>query len=497
MLDVHEMAFAANPALAVRAGGVLARGRAEAAAAAQIAAGAGRGAPPEPALRGDLGAERRDGVRGSHVRRDPLAGALARAVAQRAAPTSRRPSPSRATLQRNGLDTFVADLGVQSDLTMIGVMLQRWPGSSREAIARRLETFAPAGRPGQLDRFKSMIFVLGEEELMRAEPRAADLQAATSLAGVIAVLLSAGCDPGAVLRLGRRWSLVLKDLLLDFGRVQPMSVAAVRTFIESASETERYDAWNATTTLDTLRAEARRDPTNVKRELYLQVLPALGMMFASPAGSDAEKARIPIVEVDRHIRRFLPTIGANVPSDRRVAGQISIVNEQDFQLAYERQWMSGKYPELMPRARDQCKAFVDVDLADRHIWIDHAALSDGTMIHEGMHKYADDELRNRMRTYAKGGTSGISMLDEGLTELFTRKACTHVGINRYPGYPWQHAVCVALERKLGLPILMNAYYFGSYDALVAEFERVTGRRWTDFAHEIEHEKDEVAATALI
>lgn len=491
------MACAANPALAARGGGILGGGRVQPDVAAQIVASRGRSAPLEPSVRDELGTQLHDSFRSVRVHCDPLAGALTRAVAQRAVRPVQQASLSRATLQRNGLDTFVADLGVQSDLTMIGVMLNRWPSSSREAIAKKLETFAPAGRPGQLDRFKSMIFVLGEEELMRAEPRAADLQAATSLAGVIAVLLSAGCDPGAVLRLGRRWNLVLKDVLLDLGRVQPMSVAAVRKFIESASENERCAAWNATATLDTLRAEARRDPTNVKRELYLQVLPALGMMFPSPVGSTAEKARIPIVEVDRYIQRFLPTIGANVPSERKVAGQLSIVNEQDFQLAYERQWMSGKYPELMPRARDECKAFVDVDLTDRHIWIDHEALSDGTMVHEGMHKYADDELRNRMRTYAKGGTSGISMLDEGLTELFTRKACKHVGINRYPGYPWQHAVCEALERKLGLPILMNAYYFGEYDALVAEFERVTAKLWKDFAHQMEHQKDQVAATALI
>ncbi|MGH9126308.1 MAG: hypothetical protein ACRDZ8_16515 [Acidimicrobiales bacterium] len=53
----------------------------------------------------------------------------------------------------------------------------------------------------------------------------------------------------------------------------------------------------------------------------------------------------------------------------------------------------------------------------------------GTVIHEGMHKYADYTLRNEQMTLTTTH-GGVSQLDEGITEVFTRKVTDVIGIVR-------------------------------------------------------------------
>jgi hypothetical protein len=418
---------------------------------------------------------------------DALAATLARAVEHRA--TMRAPILQRdwwTDLKDSVSTTVLTVTGTEAEQIefeheKLAKRLPLWPDQSRRDVEDRLELLPPAGRATERTRMRAVVDVLGAPGAMQAQPRAADLLLAGSLAQVIAILVSAGCDPSASFRLARGWSLVLKNLLEPLVVVAPITADQISKVIAAASEGERQAAWRDRGLMDRVRDA---DPSGEK-DLYLHMLPALGMMAPSMPGSTGEKARISPQEIDRHIRAYLPTIGQSVPSSRTVIGQLSIVDEVDFQWAYERQWINpGTHLGLAPLGKDQCRAFVDVDLPDRHIWISADRAAEGTPIHEGMHKYASDNVRNAMRTFKAGAY--ISMLDEGMTEYFTRKLCAARGLTRTPGYIDPHDTVERLAAAVTRPVIANAYYQGSYDELVKAYEKKQGTNtWPAFATALE------------
>lgn len=310
------------------------------------------------------------------------------------------------------------------------------------------------------------------------------LRGARSARRLAPVLLAAGCPAADLLAGARLGGVRFADLLPGVFAAPGMTKQALRAFVAAATDPERASAWNDRTLLDQLKA--------VDRELYLQLLPALGIALSAKPGSYGEGKHMSARSADEHIRAYLPTIGQVVPASRRVEGEVSVVDEADFQLAYDRQWMTGRYPGLHKTARMQCPAFVDVDLPDRHIWIDKDNFKLGTMVHEGMHKYADDALRNEMRTFAPGGVSGISQLDEGVTELFTVKVCGLRGLTRTTSYERPHRCATLIERLVGLKVLADAYFQGDLDGLKAEFRTKTGKDFALFATAIEDKKFDAA-----
>lgn len=97
------------------------------------------------------------------------------------------------------------------------------------------------------------------------------------------------------------------------------------------------------------------------------------------------------------------TAGA-VKAGRKVSGQVAVLDGDDWKMAYEREF--GDDGE-----EDTTNAFVDNE-ADR-IFIHKDRGNPGTIIHEGMHKYAPNDLINAIG----------SDFNEGITEYFTRLIC--------------------------------------------------------------------------
>ncbi|HET7490216.1 MAG TPA: hypothetical protein VFJ85_19990 [Acidimicrobiales bacterium] len=262
----------------------------------------------------------------------------------------------------------------------------------------------------------------------------------------------------------------------------------------TADELRAVIAW---ATPDERRAAAADDAflARAKKALdsdtYLQVLPALGVhrtpdrvksggpgALGHPTGHDADVA----------IRAELAhEVADAVKAGRQVEGEVSVVGDQDFQAAFDRQWVvaAGQKQYIGKNAWDICEAFVDVNLPKRHIWI-HRSLGDlGTIIHEGMHKYADSLLRDeqiQLCNVNKITHGGTSRLDEGITEYFTRPVVVNqLKVPRADYYANEHKVATKLAARFGRPTLVNAYFNGDFEGLKQAF----GKGWPVFAERLE------------
>jgi hypothetical protein len=101
-----------------------------------------------------------------------------------------------------------------------------------------------------------------------------------------------------------------------------------------------------------------------------------------------------------------------------------------------------------------------------------------------MHKYADDILRDEQIALAnKLGIAhgGVSRLDEGITEYFTRIVTDQLGMDERENYGNEFEVAFDLAEKIGERALAKAYYDGQLGALRKPF----GPEWERFAEAIE------------
>jgi hypothetical protein len=262
-------------------------------------------------------------------------------------------------------------------------------------------------------------------------------------------------------------------------------LAQLQIIIDSATPQEVKE----TAENNAFLAKARKA---LDEDTYLGLLPALGVHRAPdrsmPRGPGA-KGHLTGPEADVAIRAHLQSYVADaVKAGRKVEGEVSVVGDADFQAAFERQWVvaagqAAKYKGK--KATDVCEAFVDVNLPKRHIWI-HRNLGDiGTVIHEGMHKYASPTLRDEQIKMAavKGiDHGGTSRLDEGVTEYFTRSVVTvQLKKPRSTYYQGEYLVANALQGKFGEPLLAKAYFDGDFESL----KQAVGPDWPEFAERLE------------
>lgn len=198
--------------------------------------------------------------------------------------------------------------------------------------------------------------------------------------------------------------------------------------------------------------------------------------------------------VDTVIRTYLGAyVGGAVGAGRQVEGEVSVVGDDDWELAFKRQWTK---PHLQPFITG-ANAFVDVNQPQRHIWIHKDRGGPGTAIHEGVHKYASPVLRDELINTYRGGGADVCNLDEGLTEFFTRLAITRGGLGyQRRSYPNQFAAVKRLTTKVPYSVLARAYFDGEFTALKQEFATKTGNNWDDYAKALE-ENDYGTANALV
>jgi hypothetical protein len=272
-------------------------------------------------------------------------------------------------------------------------------------------------------------------------------------------------------------------------RSYKFTIDEVRPYIETASQPERDSVWQD----KTLMADAQR---RLDLDTYLALLPALRVLNP-PRGKISEgtgkwTSHLSAQEADNHIRPYLTTLGVNATAiaGRKVAGEVSIVDDADWKLAFERQWGTGVSPTM-------ANAFVDVDVSktpQRHIWIHKDRGNAGTIIHEGLHKYADATLRDAL-IKAYRPAPPISQLDEGITEYFTRKITTPLGITR-GNYADPHKLASRLVGVVGEKVVADAYFEGKFAELEKQYVVHKGATWDAFIKAVET-KDWAAALGYL
>ena len=106
------------------------------------------------------------------------------------------------------------------------------------------------------------------------------------------------------------------------------------------------------------------------------------------------------------------------------------------------------------------------------------------VIHEGMHKYADDKIRNEQIALCNSlmiKHGGTSRLDEGITEYFTRLVVGQLPMQQRVNYQNEHDVVVKLVQRVQEKTVADAYYDGKFDALKKAF----GPAWQTFSEKLE------------
>jgi hypothetical protein len=401
-------------------------------------------------------------------------------------------------LQRDDLSTFVASLADASDMAMLGVMLPTLDAATRTAVAKQLG----------VSRFKDLIFVLGEDTVMQigregllALSSIEDLARLTSVPigktldvarrwkalpiqnfadHLGAAVGPQGIDFPTAMRLCNEQQESLKERLRLAIQRFPVTVDELRPYIDSAPQVEREAVSNDTALMGLARS-------NLSEDEYLALLPALRTY--KPATTIIKEATAGSKwishmrgdEADVYIRAQLGGLVKDaVRAGRKVEGEVSVVDDADFEVAFRRQWtpiLGASTTATLPRVN----AFVDVSLPKRHIWVHKDRGNAGTVVHEGMHKYADPTLRNELiRKYPGAGPdAGVSQLDEGITEYFTREVTNPLGIVR-GNYAEPFKIAAALAGAVGKTVLASAYFDGQFDGLKAVYMSAKGKSMTDW-----------------
>jgi hypothetical protein len=371
-------------------------------------------------------------------------------------------------VQRDDYDDFLKSLKRSSDLGMLAGLLPDWESADRTKVADQLGT----------DRFKELYFALGAPLLGVLKP---ELLKGVTLKRLGALVAANGGTVEQVIDVGRRWAAPLNERLAAIIAGYVVELDKLRPLIRAASPTERTNAAQDRALLDEAKAKLSRDT-------YLGLLPALGMYnkprtFLAEGGSGSAHKEGPEAEglIKLHLMKYVT--GA-LEAGRTMVGEVSVVDDADFQMAFDRQWVDTGLLARGAIAKDTCNAFVDVNLPKRHIWVHRDLGNAGTVIHEGMHKYADPTLRNeQMSLVATHG--GVSQLDEGITELFTRKVTDIIGITR-GNYPNPFEAADLLEKLLNVDLIAKAYFDGQFAALKSAYDaKRTAQNWAVFALAIE------------
>ncbi len=299
----------------------------------------------------------------------------------------------------------------------------------------------------------------------------------------------AGADVASMMKVYTRQGMSFKARITrfieDYGATAT-TIDDVRPFIEKATQDERDTVSQDTTLMNTARL-------TLKKDVYLALLPALrvynqpdkDLSEATPGWTEHMKAPV----ADQHIQGYMQDLGLDaVTKGRRVEGEVSVVGGKDWDDAFFRQWGPFGYTDS-----SVCNAFVDVNLPKRHIWVNKNWGNAGTVLHEGMHKYADPTLRDSLISQYK--LAGVSTIDEGLTELFTRKVTEPLGIIR-GNYPNDHEVMEKLATRVGNATVQQAYFAGKYTELIDTFDRKTKVKWDTFSSAMETKKYSTAKSLI-
>lgn len=253
----------------------------------------------------------------------------------------------------------------------------------------------------------------------------------------------------------------------------------LKPYIEAAPPSDRDAVWKDKALMGLAKV-------NLSLDTYLGLLPALGVYNAPDSkiseGGGKWVSHLKGDEADRLIQGYLtPLVGALAIAGKKVEGEVSVVDDADWEIAFKRQW-----PGIDPKAAN---AFVDVSRPERHIWLHRNRGNSGTMVHEGMHKYANYTLRDELiKKYP--GSLPVSQLDEGFTEYFTRQITGPLGITR-GNYAKPFEVAEKLVGLVGRDVCVQAYFMGHFDGLKNAYMSAKSKtllEWENFAKATEESR---------
>jgi hypothetical protein len=389
------------------------------------------------------------------------------------------PSPEL-VVRRDDLDDFVADLKRISGLTTLSVLLPTWEREERLEVVKHIG----------IERFQELVFALGAPLVGALKE---DLVKGVTFAQLAELMGQKGGTVDQAFDVGNRWKVPLADVLGGVIQVFAVDLDKLKPVIEKASPSDREKA-----SKDTLLLAKAKSKLSV--DTYLGLLPALGVYEGPSSGKLAEgdpgSTHKKGAEADQLIRYHLQKYVADaVRAGRKVEGEVSVVGDTDFQMAFDRQWVDTGLFAKNTVAKKTCNAFVDVNLSKRHIWVHRDLGNAGTVIHEGMHKYADPTLRNEQMSLVTTH-GGISQLDEGITELFTRKVTSVLKIAR-GNYANPFEMADLLEKLVGDAVVAKAYFDGNFDALKMAYEKARpSKKWNVVALALEQKDWPVAKGCL-
>lgn len=115
------------------------------------------------------------------------------------------------------------------------------------------------------------------------------------------------------------------------------------------------------------------------------------------------------------------------------------------------------------------------NLETGQVYLDRDRGDPGTMVHEALH----------LRSSKAFVESVHQKVNEGTTELFTRRVCEKGGITRNQDdyVPWMNAV-EKLVTKSSIEALAAAYFLNDTSKLVADLEAIQPGLWVDWQREI-------------
>lgn len=250
-----------------------------------------------------------------------------------------------------------------------------------------------------------------------------------------------------------------KELKAAFKYWSNVTLSDIQPNIEAASQDERTLAWKSSLLLKAAKKNMGTDP-------YLDMLPLLGM-FKKGVTAEDKKSHTRADKADQHIRKYLSAyVGDAVKAGKKVEGQVAVVDGKDWKDAYDREFGNDGL-------EDSTNAFVD---KKGLIWVHKRRGNAGTIIHEGVHKYATDDFLSEV---------GFNF-NEGITEYFTRKITKELKYDR-GNYQNNFEFSEKFATYVGEAKLAKGYFDGSWVPVKDEFESKSKKSWADLKAKVKSE----------
>lgn len=246
----------------------------------------------------------------------------------------------------------------------------------------------------------------------------------------------------------RKRSVLRERLMAIFAQARPVRFAEIRSTIERAPESQKKEA---AADDDLIEAASRwmappghlipDDP--VIWNDYPDFVLSLGVKQSGTVAHMDEGV------VDNAIRTTLAAwVQQRVADQITIPGHVTILKSGNFKKAQE------KFQASLPGG-GKVNAFTE----GGNIYLGASAGEDTTIVHEGIHLYAQGSFRGQLG----------DDFDEGVTEYFARKVVTAMGVTRGDKYKDQHDVAKVIISVLTDDATAVAYFSGNLDPIRGQY----------------------------